>query len=129
MSRAEALERYRELALPTTAEESWRFTDLRGFDPDAFTGSAASAATGDFGSLLDLDVAGFAQVTEGGLSIESAPEGIRFEALDESHELLGGLVGPTDKLTAQNAAQWRHGLLVHVPRGVEVEKPLYVRIG
>ncbi len=128
MSRAEALERYRELSLPTTAEESWRFTDLRGFDPDAYTGSAAAAATAEFGSLLDLDVAGFAQVTEAGLQIDRAPEGIRFEPLDESHELLGQLVGVTDKLTAQNAAQWEHGVLVHVPHGVELEKPLYVRV-
>ncbi len=36
MSRAEALERYRSLPLPTTSEEAWRFTDLAGFDPDAF---------------------------------------------------------------------------------------------
>ena len=33
---AEALERYQALPLPDTTEEHWRFTDLRGFDPDAF---------------------------------------------------------------------------------------------
>ena len=33
---AEALERYQELPLPDTTEEHWRFTDLRGFDPDSF---------------------------------------------------------------------------------------------
>ena len=32
----EALERYRELPLPDTTEEHWRFTDLKGFDPDSF---------------------------------------------------------------------------------------------
>ena len=36
VTRAELLERYRALPLPTTSEESWRFTDLSGFDPDAF---------------------------------------------------------------------------------------------
>ena len=36
MNRAEALERYRSLPLPDTSMEAWRFTDLRGFDPDAF---------------------------------------------------------------------------------------------
>jgi Fe-S cluster assembly protein SufD len=127
--RDEARTRYAELALPTTAEESWRFTDLKGFDPESYTRSAAAPGAVDFGSLLDLDVAGFAQVTEAGLTIDRAPGGVRFESLDESNELLGGLVGLSDKLTAQNAAQWEHGLLVHVPRGVELEKPLYVRIG
>jgi hypothetical protein len=33
---AEALARYQELPLPDTTEEHWRFTDLRGFDPEAF---------------------------------------------------------------------------------------------
>ena len=37
MSRAQALERYNELPLPSTSDEHWRFTDLRGFDPDAFS--------------------------------------------------------------------------------------------
>ena len=35
--RAELLERYRSLALPTKREEHWRFTDLADFDPDAWT--------------------------------------------------------------------------------------------
>ena len=36
MSKAAAMERYRELPLPDTTEEHWRFTDLKGFDPDSF---------------------------------------------------------------------------------------------
>ncbi len=36
VARAELLERYRALPMPTTTDESWRFTDLKGFDPDAF---------------------------------------------------------------------------------------------
>ena len=128
MGRADALDRYLELAVPTTQEESWRFTDLRGFDPESYTGEAEPGAF-EFGSLLDVDVAGLAHVTPSGLLVERAPEGVRFEPLDENHELLGRLVGVTDKFTAQNAAMWRHGLLVHVPRGLELEKPLYVRVG
>jgi Fe-S cluster assembly protein SufD len=129
VSRAELLERYRELPLPTTKDEHWRFTDLRGFDPDAWRTvperglSPASAPT-----MLELDVAGVAYVGEGGIEIEQAPEGIRFEPLSEDHELLYSLVGWDEKFAAHNAALWKHGLLVHVPRGVVVEKPLYVRI-
>jgi hypothetical protein len=36
MSRNAALDAYRALPLPDTSQEHWRFTNLRGFDPDAF---------------------------------------------------------------------------------------------
>ena len=128
MSRTEALERYRELPVPDTTEEHWRFTDLRGFDPDAFVGEGeAPAATP--ASMLALDVAAEAVVTETGIEITRAPEAIRFEPLDEGHERVGSLVGwQEDKFAAHNAAAWKHGLLVHVPGGLELERPLFVRV-
>ena len=125
--KAAALERYRALPLPSTTDEHWRFTDLRGFDPDAFSVNGARARSAG-ASMLDIDAAAVAEATEGGIEIVRAPEGITFAPL-EDHELLGTLVGPGDKLTAHNAALWKHGLLVHVPAGVELEKPLYVRVG
>jgi Fe-S cluster assembly protein SufD len=125
--KAAALERYRALPLPSTTDEHWRFTDLRGFDPDAFSVNGARArSAGD--SMLQIDAAGVAEATEGGIEIVHAPDGITFAPLGD-HELLGTLVGAEDKLTAHNAAVWKHGLLVHVPAGVELEKPLYVRVG
>jgi Fe-S cluster assembly scaffold protein SufB len=127
MSRAELLERYRALPLPTTTEESWRFTDLKGFDPDAFVENGHHSGS-DPDQMLDIDVSGLALLRGGGLEIERAPEGIRFEALDDSHPQLGKLVGTDEKFAAQNAARWPHGLLVHVPKGVELEQPLYVRV-
>jgi Fe-S cluster assembly protein SufD len=129
VSRAEALERYRELPLPDTTEEHWRFTNLRGFDPDSFgrdqeTVPRTTAAR----AMLDLDVAGLAVITEAGVEIERAPEGITFEPLSEDHERLYSLVGWDEKFAAHNAAVWQHGLLVHVPKGVELDKLLYVRV-
>ena len=131
MSRAKALQRYRSLPLPTTSEEAWRFTDLSGFDPDAFV-SNGQVPRSDLASrhsrrILELDAAGTATVTEAGIEIERAPEGVTFEPLVE-HEKLGELVGADEKFAAHNAAEWKHGLLVHVPRGVVLEQPLYVRI-
>jgi Fe-S cluster assembly protein SufD len=38
------------------------------------------------------------------------------------------LVGADEKFAAHNAALWEHGLLVHVPKGVVLEQPLYVRV-
>jgi Fe-S cluster assembly protein SufD len=126
VTRAAALERYRELPLPDTTQEAWRFTDLSGFNPDAFV-SNGHGPVSDTGTMLDIDVAGLAVVGEGGIEIERAPEGITFEPLGE-HERLGTLVGADDKFTAHNAASWQHGLLVRVPKGLVLEQPLYVRV-
>ncbi|MFY9578824.1 MAG: Fe-S cluster assembly protein SufD [Gaiellaceae bacterium] len=134
MSRADALTRYRELPLPDTTEEHWRFTDLTGFDPDSFSHDGGLSPPGtDPGKgqslgMLELDVAGLATISESGVQIERAPEGITFEPLSENHELLYSLVGWDEKFAAHNAALWEHGLLVVVPKGVELDKPLYVRV-
>jgi Fe-S cluster assembly protein SufD len=130
LDRAAAAARYEELSLPATTEESWRFTDLAGFEPDAFGQNGhGRGLTPDMAGrgMLDIDVAGLAVAGEDGIEIEHAPAGVTFEPLRE-HELLGSLVGADDKFTAHNAASWRHGLLVRVPKGVVLEQPLYVRI-
>jgi Fe-S cluster assembly protein SufD len=128
--RADALERYRQLPLPDTNEEHWRFTDLKGFDPDAFGQDLGSGPrTSPAETMLQLDVAGLATITEAGVEIESAaPEGVTFAPLSEEHERLYSLVGWDEKFAAHNAALWQHGVLVVVPKGVELDKPLYVRI-
>jgi Fe-S cluster assembly protein SufD len=129
VSRVKARERYAELPLPDTTEEHWRFTDLKGFDPDSFAQAQASdPQTAAVGSMLELDVAGFATITEAGVEIERDPDGITFAPLTEEHELLYSLVGWDEKFAAHNAAVWEHGLLVVVPKGVQLDKPLYVRV-
>jgi Fe-S cluster assembly protein SufD len=129
VTRAAALQSYRSLPLPDTTEEHWRFTDLKGFDPDSFGQVQGSdPKTRPAGTMLDLDVAGLATITEAGVEIERAPEGITFAPLDEDHERLYSLVGSDEKFAAHNAAVWEHGLLVHVPKGVVLERPLYVRV-
>jgi hypothetical protein len=128
--RTELLERYQAIPFPTTRDENWRFTDLRGFDPDSFSanGQTPKAAPGPQAPMLDIDVAGLALMDANGITIERrvAGGGIRFEPLT-NHELLGTLVGADEKFAAHNAAAWEHGLLVHVPKGVELEQPLQLR--
>ena len=126
--RSELVGRYNAMSLPTTKDEHWRFTDLKGFDPDVW--SAETAAPADVASLIDLDVAVTATITESGISVSdrSSSPALRFEPLTDDHPLLGCLVQPDDKLRAHNAAVWQNGLLVHVAEGVEVEKPLYLRV-
>jgi Fe-S cluster assembly protein SufD len=124
LAKPEALEAYRALPVPDTTEEHWRFTDLKGFDPEAFVGGGATEVS----TMLDLDVSGYATVTENGIELAKVPEGVRFEPLPEDFDRLYSLVGWTEKFAAHNAAMWKHGLLVVVPKGVQLEKPLYVRI-
>jgi Fe-S cluster assembly protein SufD len=127
MTRAQLLERYQALPFPTTSDEHWRFTDLKGFDPDSFSANGAKTVE-RAGSMLDVETAALAHVSEAGIEIERAPGGVVFEPLAEGHELLGTLVGTDEKFAAHNAAEWKHGLLVRVPAGLELQQPLYVRV-
>jgi Fe-S cluster assembly protein SufD len=123
LTREEAAQRYDELPLPTTADEHWRFTDLRGFEvPQVSDTSRVSDTT----PALDLDVAGRARVTEAGIEILSAPDGVTFEPLPADYP--SRLIPDDDKFALENLARWQHGLLVRVPKGVELEKPLYVQV-
>jgi Fe-S cluster assembly protein SufD len=128
VARTDLLERYQSLPLPTTADEHWRFTDLRGFDPDAFAVDDSVRAGEGGAGMLDLDVAALAVVDEGGIEVHHAPEGVTFERLDEHHPRLHELVGHDEKFAAHNAAMWKDGLHVRVAAGVELDRPLYVRI-
>jgi Fe-S cluster assembly protein SufD len=131
ITRDEAAKRFAELRLPSTSDEHWRFTDLRGFPvSDTLAASpspARPAAVSDTSSpALDLEVSGRAIVTETGIEIVSAPDGIRFEPLALDYD--AKLIPADDKFALENLARWEHGLLVHVPKGVELEKPLYVQV-
>ena len=127
LSRAVAAARYAELPKPTSKDEAWRFTDLAGFDPAAFSATGPAApVTHD--PLLDIAVASVATVTEAGIEIGAAPDGVTFAPLPPDHELLGSLVGADEKFAAHNAAEWRNGLLVHVAAGVVLDAPLYVKV-
>ena len=83
----------------------------------------------DVPQLFELDVAGMAEVTEAGIEIHRCARG-RYASrlLNEGNPRLYELVGWNEKFAAHNAAVWEHGLFVHVPKGVVLEKPLYVRI-
>jgi Fe-S cluster assembly protein SufD len=122
ITRDEALTRYESLPLPTTADEHWRFTDLRGFEVPA----EMTAPTGAAKPALELDVSGMATVNESGIEIVSAPEGVIFEPLPA--DFPAQLVPEDDRFAMENLARWQHGLLVRVPKGVELEKPLYVQV-
>ncbi len=130
MANPEAAARFAELPLPAKTDEAWRFTDLAGFDPAAFAAEPEPGKFETVSMLPELEVAGWAEVSETGINVRAVPvvEGVRFEPLDENDPRLYSLVGWDEKFAAHNAAVWKHGLLVHVARDVDLELPLYVRI-
>ena len=67
--------------------------------------------------MLEIDAAGIADATEGGIEIVSAPGGDHVRAARRITSGWARSSAPEDKLTAHNAAVWQHGLLVHVPAG------------
>ena len=73
MTRTDLLERYRALPLPTTKDESWRFTDLKGFDPETFSANGATDVAAAPG-LLELEAAGVVRVSESGSRSTARPK-------------------------------------------------------
>src|SRR5581483_5831673 len=77
-------------------------------------------------AMLELDVSGRAAMSEAGIEIVSAPDGVVFEPLPRDTEAT--LVPEDDRFALENLARWEHGLLVRVPEGVELAEPLYVQV-
>ncbi len=100
---------YDSLPVPSNREEAWRFTNLRGFDPDGYPVEQPQ---------LDLEGDAPAPATFMHLSQAVAEQ----PALVEPY--LGSVVSDGEKFAAANAAHWLDGVLLYVPAGVEIEAPL-----
>ena len=96
ITRDQAAKRFAQLPLLSTSDEHWRFTDLRGFDPEP---KVSDTKVSETKAMLDLDVAARAIVTESGIEIVGAPEGIRFEALPADYEAT--LIPDDDKFAVE----------------------------
>jgi Fe-S cluster assembly protein SufD len=142
---ARAWEAYESLAMPTTADEPWRRTDLRAMNGGNFVIPAEEAyldlpempddlkkplADGEHGGQITL-LPGGARVY---LDPELAAKGVVFTDLATAWEsyphlvakILGKVVRPEEgKFAALAGALARSGVLVYVPRGVQVEQPLH----
>ena len=90
--------------VPSNRDEAWRYTNLRGFDPDAYDRQPAT---------LTLSEAELPEGVVGSLARLAAerPE------LVEPH--YGSVVSGEEKFAAGNVAAWTDGVLLYVPAGVE----------
>ncbi len=99
------------LPLPDHKTKGWDFTDLSKLDLDSYT--AADAA---------VEVSGGA-----GATVVSLAEAVESHA-ELLQEALGSLVPIEDPFVARNEADWRDGVLVHVPRGVKLTEPVRIEV-
>lgn len=99
------------LPLPDSKAKGWEFTDLSRLDLGAYEAAAANA-----------QVAGAEGATVVSLAdaLASHPELLE--------EKLGSLVSIEDPFVARNEAEWRDGVLVHVPRGVRLSEPIRIEV-
>jgi Fe-S cluster assembly protein SufD len=97
--------------LPDQKEKGWEFTDLSRLDLDSYEPAEARAA---------IEAAEGATVLSLAEAVESHPQ------LVEGR--LGTLAPARDPFVARNDVAWRDGVLVHVPRGVRLEKPVRVAV-
>ncbi len=143
--RARAWEAAQNLPLPHTALEAWRRTDLRGLEVGAFVlpgnGTTVNPAPVPVELLQPLvgDTHGGQIVLKpGGSEIELLPSlaarGLIFtdyETAERQHpEILQKILGyavdaSANKLSALTATFARRGVVLYVPRNLEVELPLH----
>jgi Fe-S cluster assembly protein SufD len=99
------------LSLPDQKAKGWEFTDLSALDLDAYAAAGASATIegGEGATVLPLSDA-----------LSSHPQLLE--------EQLGGLVPVEDPFVARNEANWRDGVLVHVPAGVKLSEPVRIEV-
>jgi Fe-S cluster assembly protein SufD len=99
------------LPLPNHKSKGWEFTDLSSLDLDSYTGADAAA-----------------EVSGGeGATVVSLREALNSHS-QLLEEQLGGLVPVEDPFVARNEADWRDGVLVHVPRGVRLSEPVRIEV-
>ena len=126
MTRTEPSSATARCRCPTT-DEHWRFTDLKGFDPDAFAQNGHGPR--DWPSDDAGDRRGRSGHGRRGRHRDRARAGRDpLRAARRATRSSASSSGTDEKFAAHNAALWKHGLLVHVPKGVVLEQPLYVRI-
>ena len=126
LTRDEAAKRFEELPLPTTADEHWRFTDLRGFAPNGHVPSPdTGTGPGTRRCSTSTSPAGPSSPRTGSRS-SPRPRASRSSRCRPT--IRRRSIPDDDKFAVENLARWQHGLLVHVPKGVELEKPLYVQV-
>ncbi|MFC1936408.1 Fe-S cluster assembly protein SufD [Chloroflexota bacterium] len=141
--RSRAWEAYQKKEIPKTNEEAWRRTDIRKLEAGSFNLAQTLDSTPQVPDYLLEPLAGEAHggqitLTAGKPEVFLAPhlaeKGVIFTDFATAvvkhsnilEKILGQLVAyDEDKFTAMTAALAGTGVLLYVPKGVQVEEPLH----
>jgi Fe-S cluster assembly protein SufD len=143
--RERAWKAYQRIAMPTPSDEAWRRTELRGFPADSFILPVLGAfedlppvREDLLRPLLSEQHGGQIVLTPGGVSVDLdeklAKKGVIFTDLrtaEEKHpdlvaSLVSKAVNPEEgKFAALTGALAQTGVVLYVPKGVQVEEPLH----
>lgn len=143
--RQRAWKAYQRIPMPTTSDEAWRRTDLRGLPANSFAlpGQGAHEDLPPVREdllrpLVSDQHGGQIVLTPGGATIDLdekiAQKGVIFTDLrtaEEKHpDLVASLVSKTvnpeeGKFAALAGALAQNGVVLYVPKGVQVEEPLH----
>ena len=134
--RAQAIERVRQLGLPTIRNEHWKYTNLSSLAAVAFEPAAAGSSSGLPGQLpaiiggcraVFVDGAYRAELSTGvlprGVKLTSVAELLR-EDPDRARTLFGEYDAGADSLGAINLAFARDGYLIELTAGASIETPV-----
>ncbi len=147
--RRQAFARFQAFAWPTARDEEWRRTDIRGFHLNTFappeSQEPSPAIRGPFDALWDTLSARYATGIEhigGALSRQPDPARLGgavlvdlaravkdYPDLIKRYLLTEAVTPDADIFAALHAAFWTGGTLLYVPKGVNVESPLFSLIG
>ncbi len=145
--RQQAWEQYLGMPIPTTQDEPWRRTDLRSIPASNFLlpelhpenlGGLPQPPAELLQPLLDNEYGGQILLTPSGVQVDLNPDlvkkGVIFTDLASAikdhpqtlAKILGQVVRTSEgKFAAMTGALARQGVLLYVPRGVQVEQPLH----
>lgn len=147
--RREAFAQFLAMPTPTFRDEEWRRTDIRGLKLDAFappaphdpSAEAKAALAPVFEALKGHYATGVEHIDAmptrqadpgqlGGAALIDLSRAVKTHPDLLERCLLTLAVNPgTDRFSALHAAFWSGGVLLHVPKGVKVEGPLFHLIG
>ena len=114
--RLAAFDLFEKLELPNPKGEEWRYTDVRGFDFSLFRSPLPSA------SVPSID----AELVKQGVVVADFPTAAKNHADLLKEHFFTDVPVDEHKFTALHGAFYSDGLLVYVPKGVQVETPLIV---
>ncbi len=126
---------------PTQREEEWMRTDIRLFKPEKFSSATETDQPLPAAVLSEgVDLAGYCSSMDGvlrkqHLDPEYARQGVIFGSLGDltiehgdlirQHLMTRAVRPDIDRFSALHAAFWSSGVILYVPRGVVIDRPLH----